>query len=325
MGKSDKLRIIIWSVFSGIFLCLGILGYYQVYSNNKLNTNETRMLKSLIGYLDSSDDFENLRNVGIKINSKLKNNTIITEYKGENINKNYEFEYDRNLKILNFKCESSDSISTLIIKNMLDAVGIYNGKTKNEIGTIFSEIRTLNEYTISDGMTYTEENGYIKVRVNINVPLKKLTNNENDGKIEEENNTVEPTNYNYFTLEDLSKNKTNIINGEFSDSINNLKMKTTIVNDTFYISIFEEEKLSSNAYNSMSNILKLIIDDSAYTSFINYYNSFENGNATYENITVEKEYIIPTDYETEIVSDKGELVRISFKTTLISRETNDLE
>lgn len=320
MSKNDKIRIIVWSVLAVFFLSLGLLGYYQVYSSNKLSNSDEELLKKLISYFDSSDDFDNLRKVGIKINAKLKNNKIVAEYKGENNNQTYEFEYDKEKQLLNFKCKNSDSIGLVMIKNMLDAVGINSGYSKNQIASIFNSINTLNEYTIENGMTYTEENGNIVVKINIRVPLKNLSTNTDDNTPENnDNNEDNPViiEENYFSLNDLNPYKTSIINGEFNETKNNLKMKTTVVNETIYISIFEEEKITDNAYDSMANILKLILDDNTYNSFINDYTSFDNGNTTTNGITVEKDFIIPAEYENEMVTDNGELVRISFNSSLI--------
>lgn len=328
MGKNEKIRIIVWSVLAVIFLSLGSLGYYQVYSSNKLSNSDEELLKNLIIYFDSSSDFENLRNVGIKISTKLKNNKIVTEYKGESSGQTYEFEYDKDKQLLNFKCKSSDSIGLVMIKNMLDAVARNNGYPENQIANLFNSINTLNEYTIENGMTYTEENGNIIVKINVRVPLKDIsTNTEGDSTPQVDDKTPENNDNNqdepivieedYFTLNDLTPYKTSIINGEFNNTKNNIKMKTTIVNETIYISIFEEQKLDNNAYNSMANILKLLLDDNTYNSFINDYTTFDKGNTTSNKITVEKDFIIPAEYENEMINDNGELVRISFNKSLI--------
>ncbi len=315
MDKSGKIRVMVWSIFAFIFLALGLVGGLRVLSESKLSDSDLQILEEINEQLDQNDDFINLRKVDIKINSEVKKNKIVVNYESESENKIYEFNFDKENKYLDFKCSISDPLAVVMLRNILDAVSVYNGNSKNSAIKIFNSIINLNEYTINEGLNYTEENGYIIAKINTNISLVAMEDNMTDN---DDDIILDENNDEYFTVNDLTSQKINIINGNFKQSKNNITMITNNIDNTLYISIYEKNGLTTNSYNSMINILNLILDNNSYISFKNNYKSFEVGNITISGITVENTDIIPNDYENEIINDDGQLVRISFNTSLIA-------
>jgi hypothetical protein len=315
MDKSEKIRVMVWSIFAFIFLALGLVGGLRVLSESKLSDSDLQILEEINEQLDQNDDFINLRKVDIKINSEVKKNKIVVNYESESENKIYEFNFDKENKYLDFKCSISDPLAVVMLRNILDAVSVYNGNSKNSAIKIFNSIINLNEYTINEGLNYTEENGYIIAKINTNISLVAMEDNMTDN---DDDIILDENNDEYFTVNDLTSQKINIINGNFKQSKNNITMITNNIDNTLYISIYEKNGLTTNSYNSMINILNLILDNNSYISFKNNYKSFEVGNITISGITVENTDIIPNDYENEIINDDGQLVRISFNTSLIA-------
>lgn len=315
MDKSGKIRVMVWSIFAFIFLALGLVGGLRVLSESKLSDSDLQILEEINEQLEQNDDFINLRKVDIKINSEVKKNKIVVNYESESENKIYEFNFDKENKYLDFKCSISDPLAVVMLRNILDAVSVYNGNSKNSAIKIFNSIINLNEYTINEGLNYTEENGYIIAKINTNISLVAMEDNMTDN---DDDIILDENNDEYFTVNDLTSQKINIINGNFKQSKNNITMITNNIDNTLYISIYEKNGLTTNSYNSMINILNLILDNNSYISFKNNYKSFEVGNITISGITVENTDIIPNDYENEIINDDGQLVRISFNTSLIA-------
>lgn len=180
MKKENKLRLIFWGTVCGIVLIVGIAGFALFMTGHGIKGEMRKNLSPIVEKFNKLKGLEQYKSININVYASLGENAVIVNYATASANYTFNFNYETmsTEKVLHLNYSANDeSIATIIVKNMIEAVSVVNGKPE---GAVF-EKHTLNDFTsttIMDGVAINKDAQTNMSDVYINISKSILDNEE---------------------------------------------------------------------------------------------------------------------------------------------------
>ena len=291
MEKSNKRRAVFWSIIAIILVSISIYGIILTqngYGDIGYIINRTKPIAESFNNLS---DIKKLKETGLIISAKAKNDTIEMQYKTDNSNSKFKFTYKKNEKneefiVMEYHIED-DAIAKILTRYMIDAISVNDGYKEKQIYDYY-KIDDFKKTNKSEGASIRTNNNLTTVTLNIN---HSVLDNINFDSI--------PDNIDYIDEENANKIVSDLIpNSNKVYKTENIILHIDMYEEYYAIYISDNNQTySDNLYLSLTSLIKVLSNNEIANEFNTIIS--ENNNIDYNNeeSNISIKYDITTEYE----------------------------
>lgn len=271
MKVKDIIRLSIWGVLSLFCFICGFVGMYNNFTKTSLTDASIEKLDTLINNFNNNTTITNYKSSSILYTAKMKKNNILINYSDNSIEKKYTLNYDETNSLLKFEFDTNDDIAWTISKIMVDSVSIALGNEETNTFETF-------EYLKSSGSSSSNSLKFISNENNTIMEISTVY----DLNVVNINPNVIDTNTLVKNLDKLKAFNYETVN-------NNLILKLYKENNLSYIMISQNNKLSSDTYTNISNLIYYIYDIEELNLFQQNFTNIESEKLEFNNYKITKD------------------------------------
>lgn len=250
------IRIIIWSLFTFMFMLLGFFGLFKNIQSNSLTLDEKELFDKIIYIYNNSKYVNDLKMVNIITTSSLKRKQLNIRFSDKNVDNLYRINYDNNY--FYFEFDNNDDNAKIVSKILLDAINVSNGRNEGETFYTFENIMA-NGFSNDEALSISI--GDATTEIIFNTKRMIAIEKENTELI---NQTI--------LLENIEKIKS-FDYVYVSDNINLTLDKDSISNN---VKIIQTIPFDKNTYSLLITIFSFLLRSDEMNTFINEYNEIKN-------------------------------------------------